>query len=501
MKLSPLTLSVCAAVVLLTQQADAKAATTAIQENADWTKDQVQAYLDKYQITYDKNDEGLFDTVQKYRDAAMVNAGLFINDKSNTVQRLIEGLKNKLETKYKLKADDVQAFTDDVQHELRQLELSGSLTQDKVKQSLDKLQHKAIKQKYLTAAQYKEISKDLQSSFATPTWFQKLFGPSTSGYFTDDAFHNWISNTITHRLQENKDLTKEQIQSIVDTLKSAIASTSSSVQDLSKLASAAWWKQLSTDIEKNAKLKQGQVTGIVDSLKDEVNAYKIFAMDYAGEASDKTQSVLGSATQYLVNTGSYLLSFIQPVKSAEERAAASASSAAASATDAAAASASSARYAAAASASSAAGAATDAAYGAAYGAGNSVSSAAAAATDAAASARDAAAASAASIHSQASQSVNDAKNSFGHFWKQKELETYKKIGYTEAHIDWVENYLSKTFQDKRNFAKETVQSAMHTIRDYLVSAKVQTAAHVDHQLKSIENLIESWRKTVVHNEL
>lgn len=419
----------------------------------------------------------------------MVNAGLFINDKSNTVQRLMDGLKNKLETKYKLKADAIQAFTDDVQHELRQLELSGSLTQDKVKQSLDKLQHKAIKQKYLTASQYKEISNDLQSSFATPTWFQKLFGSSTSAYFTDDAFHNWISNTITHRLQENKDLTKEQIQSIVDTLKSAIASTSSSVQDLSKLASAKWWKQLSTDIEKNAKLKQGQVTGIVDSLKDEVNAYKIFAMDYAGEASDKTQSVLGSATQYLVNTGSYLLSFIQPVNSVKgqvDDVVASASSAAQSATNAAGASGASAR---------------DAAYSAANDAGNTVSSVAAAATDAANGAKDAAAASVASIHSQASENVHQAKNSFGRFWRQKELETYKNIGYTEAHIDWIENYLSQTFQDKRNFAKETVQHAIQTIRDYLVSVKVQTTTHVDHQLKSIENLIDSWRKTVIHNEL
>lgn len=413
----------------------------------------------------------------------MVNAGLFTNDKTNIVQRLIDGLKIKLQKQYQLKANNIKAFTDDIQHELRQLELSGSLTQDKVKQSLNKLQHKAIKQKYVTAAQYKEIQKDLESSFASPTWFQRLFGPSTSGYFTDDSFHTWISSTITQRLQENKNLTKDQIQAIVDTLKSAITSTSSSVQDLSKLASAAWWKQLSIDIEKNAKLKSGQVTGIVDSLKDEVNAYKIFAIDYAGEATDKSQHVFGTATKYLLDTGNYIYqALINPIKSSPAQvnsAVSVASSAAASATN----------------------AAGDSASSAANAAANSASSVAAAATDAAASATDAAGSSASVLRSQATQTVNTAKNSFGNFWRQKELETYKKIGYTEAHIDWVENYLSKTFQDKTHLAKDTVQQAIRTIRQYLVQAKVQTASHIDSQLKSIESLIESWRRTIVHNEL
>lgn len=414
------------------------------------------------------------DTVQKYRDAAVVNAGLFINDKTNTVQRLIDGLKLQLEKKYKVDANNVQAFTDDIQHELKQLELSGSLTQDKVKQSLDKLQHKAIKQKYVTAAQYKEIANELSSSFATPTWYQRIFhtGPSYSSHFTDDSFHTWISSSVTQRLQENKELTKDEINAIVDTLKKAIQSTSSSAQDLAKLASPAWWKQLSRDLEKNAKLKQNQATAVIDSLKDEVNSYKIFAIDYAGDATQHSQNLLASASRYLMDTGNYIYSAVlNPIQArgSDARSAASvASTAAASATDA---------------------------------AGSSASSLQAAATDAAASATDAAAASASVLRSQASQSVNHAKNSFGHFWRQKELETYKKVGYTEAHIDWVENYLSKTFHDKTNLARDSVQDAVRTIRQYLIQAKVQTAAHIDSQLKSLEGLIESWRRTVVRDEL
>ena len=478
----PLAYAVC--LVMLANEAQAKAATTQVEDVTNWTKDQVQAYLDKYQITYDKNDETLLDTVKKYRDAAVANAGIFIGDKADSVTRLVEGLKIKLEKQYKLSANNVQGLSNDISHELKQLELSGSLTNDKVKQALDRYQHKAIKQKYVTAAQWKEISNDIQSSFASPTWYQRIFGssPAHSKNFADDSFHTWLSSSVTQRLQQNKDLTKEEIDSVIDTLNKAIASTSSSVQDLSKLGTAAWWKQFTNDLEKSAKLKQNQADAVVESLKDEINAYKIFAIDYASETAEQTQNFLLNAAQYLKDSGYDIYQKVvhplasNPKKEAEVNSALySASSAAASATNAAGASASSAH--------------------------SYVTDAASSAADAAASATDAAASSASVLRAQASESANDAKNSFGRFWRQKELETYKKIGYTEAHIDWVENYLSKTFHDKSNFAKESVHQAVRTIRQYLVNAKVQTAAHIDHQLKSLEGLIESWRRSTVRDEL
>ncbi|KAL9546287.1 hypothetical protein MBANPS3_006732 [Mucor bainieri] len=471
----PLAYAVC--LVMLANEAQAKAATTQVEDVTNWSKDQVQAYLDKYQITYDKNDESLLDTVKSYRDAAVANAGIFISDKADSVTRLVEGLKIKLEKQYKLSANNVDALSNDLSHELKQLELSGSLTQDKVKQALDRYQHKAIKQKYVTAAQWKDISNDIQGSFASPTWYQRIFGggPSHSKLFAEDSFHTWLTTSVTQRLQQNKDLTKAEIDSVVESLKNAITTTSSSVQDLSKLGTAAWWKQFSKDLEKSAKLKQNQADAVVESLKDEVNAYKIFAIDYAGETAQQTQNYLLNAAQYLKNAGyDVYQKVVHPLQANPEKDA----------------KVSGALY----SASSAAASATNAA-------GASASSLHAAATDAAAAATDAAASSASVLRAQASESVYDAKDNFGRFWRQKELETYKKIGYTEAHIDWIENYLSKTFHAKTDFAKDTVQNAVRTIRQYLVNAKVQTAAHIDSQLKSIEGLVESWRRTIVRDEL
>ncbi|CEP07731.1 hypothetical protein [Parasitella parasitica] len=471
----PLAYAVC--LVLLANEAQAKAATTQVEDVTNWTKDQVQAYLDKYQIAYDKNDQNLLDTVKRYRDAAVANAGIFISDKADSVTHLVEGLKIKLEKQYKLSANNVEGLVNDISHELKQLELSGSLTQDKVKQALDQYQHKVVKQKYVTAAQWKEISNDIQSSFASPNWYQRIFGggPSHSKFFSDDSFHTWLTSSVTQRLQKNKELTKAEIDAVVNSLQNTIQSTSSSAQDLSKLGTATWWKQLSDNLEKSAKLKQNQVEDVVESLKDEVNAYKIFAMDYAAETTHQTQSYLLDVAQYLKNAGYDMYQkVVHPLQSNPEKEAQvnkalyTASSAAASATNAADASASSLR---------------------------------AQITNAAGSAADAAASSASVLRSQASESVYDAKDSFGRFWRQKELETYKKIGYTEAHIDWIENYLSKTFHDKTNLAKETVHQAIRTIRQYLVNAKVQTAAHIDSQLKSLEGLIESWRRSTVRDEL
>ncbi|KAI8639284.1 hypothetical protein BD408DRAFT_421696 [Parasitella parasitica] len=471
----PLTYAVCLA--LLANEAQAKAATTQVEDITNWTKDQVQDYLDKYQITYDKNDQNLLDTAKKYRDAAVANAGIFISDKADSVTRLAEGLKIKLEKQYKLSANNIEGMVNDISHELKQLELSGRLTQDRVKQVLDQYQHKVTKQKYVTAAQWKEISNDIQSSFASPNWYQRIFGggPSHSKFFSDNSFHTWLTTSVTQRLQQNKELTKAEIDSVVDALQDAIHNTSSSVQDLSALGTATWWKQFSNNLEKSAKFKQNQIEDVVDSLKDEVNAYKIFAIDYATETTHQTQSHLLNAAQYLRNAGYDIYQkIVHPLQSNPKREAQvnsalhAASSAAASATNAADASASSLR---------------------------------AHVTDAAGSAADAAASSASVLRSQASETAYDAKDSFGRFWRQKELETYKKIGYTEAHIDWIENYLSKTFHDKTNLAKETVHQAVRTIRQYLVNAKVQTAAHIDSQLKSLEGLIESWRRSTVRDEL
>ncbi|OBZ82609.1 hypothetical protein A0J61_09340 [Choanephora cucurbitarum] len=461
-----LPLAYAACLLMVANQVQAKAATEQVEDIANWSKDQLQAYFDKYQITYDKNDETLLETARRYRDAAATNANIFVNDKAGSISRLMDGIKIKLEKNYKLSANQLEGLYNDLSHELKQLELSGSLTQDKVKQALDQYQRQAIKQKYLTEAQYKQLSNDISSSFAQPSWYQRILG--RDNHF-DTSFQTWMSTNVVQRLQQNKELTKEEIDQVANVLKRAIEKSSNSLQDL---ATPAWWKQLGKDLEKEGKLKQQQTEDILDSLRDEVYAYKIFATDYAGQTKQASQNALFNALHYLKDTGFGLYqAVLSPLKRGQDQS-----------------------YQAISTAQSAAHSATNAA-------GSSASSVVASMTDAAASATDAAASSASVLRSQATQSAYDAKDNFGRFWRQKEMETYRKIGYTEAHIDWIENYLSKTFHAKANFAKGTVQSAVNTIRQYLIQAKIQTAAHIDAQLKSLEGLIEHYRRTTVRDEL
>ncbi|KAI8984602.1 hypothetical protein BDF20DRAFT_398569 [Mycotypha africana] len=478
----------------------AKCKLNQVEDVSQWTQDQVQSYLDKYNIAYE-GEESPLETVKRYRDTALANANFFMSDRQSAVARIVQGLRVKLEKNYKLSQANIDSLSSDLTHELTQLSLRGQLTSDMVKQRLDKYKAKAIKQKYVTDAQWKGISNDVQEAFmgSHPAWYQKLLGllPTTSSQFGDNTFHTWVNDRVAKRLQENKELTKDQINAIVNTLQKALSSSTSSAQDMAKLGTAEWWKQVSNDITKQANIKQDQAANVMGSLKDEVNAYKIFAMDYATQASDHANNMLAAATQYLKNAGNQLYEQIaHPLKAHPEKerqvndALYTASSAAASATGAAGASASSLHA-----------KATDAAASATGAAAASASSFHAKATDAAASMANAAAQSASSITSHMGQTASNTKDTLGAYWRQKELETYKKVGYTQAHIDWIENYLSKAFADKTHIAKTSVQDTLRAIRDYLVATKVQTAAHIDAQLKSLEAVIEHWRRTTVRDEL
>lgn len=427
-----------------------------LEDLSHWTKDQAQAYLDKYHIVYDKNaqDQSLLDTVKRYHDAALANTNVFINNKTDIVNQISDA--TQLKQTYKLSTENANALANDIQHGLKQLELSGSLTREKVKRSLDRLEHKLVQQGILTESQFKQVALDIQNKFTNPTWYQRLWG---SNLFQDDAYHTWLQSTITRRLEKMKGLEEEEIKSVVERLKQAVSTTASS-SHLSKLGDANWWKSLAKDLEKNTRLTKDQIKAVVDSLGDEVTAYKIFAMDYASETAQDTEHIVWRAGRYLVNSAYGLYQAIaDPLWSQPDLVSHKASFVK-----------------------------------------NEAVSSANSAKDAATEAVKDADQSASVLRTQATQGVNDAQKSFGYFWRQKELETYRALGYKDAHVEWIQNYLSKTFNDKKNHTKDSISHAILTIRQYLVQAKVQTTNHIDAQLKSVEELVHYWTRQA-HDEL
>ncbi|KAI9254257.1 hypothetical protein BY458DRAFT_521241 [Sporodiniella umbellata] len=446
MKLSTLPLAYCAALILLVSESQARVQDGSMTDDlSQWTKDQAQAYLDKYHIAYDKNtqDQTLLDTVKKYRDAAVANTNVFINNKTDVINKMVDAVKLKLLSSYKVSTENANQLANEIQHGLKQLELSGSLTGDKVKQALDRWGHQAVKQKILTEAQFKELALDVQGHFTSPSWYQRLLGsvPSTSDLFPEDAYHTWLKSTITERLQQNKELTEDQINKVIESLKKSISS--SSTANLSKLGDVSWWQSFSNQVSHDAKLTTEQASQVAESIKDDVNAYKIFAMDYASETAQETGNAFYRAGQYVYNSGyqlyqAYIAKPLDTKSSQVQRAATQA---------------------------------TDAAYQ-----------------------------TASILRNQASQASQDAGNSIGQYWRQKELDSYRQLGYTEAHIDWIQNYLQKTFQTKKDWTKESITEGIRTLRQYLIQAKVQTTAHIDAQLKSVEELVHYWTRRA-HDEL
>ncbi|KAI8878128.1 hypothetical protein K501DRAFT_297833 [Backusella circina FSU 941] len=448
-KLFFLPISACVCLLLLSTGVHAEDLYIASTEDiGDWTKSQVRAYLDKYKIAYDQNmdEQTLMDTVKQYHDAAADNVNDFVSDKNDKINKLIDTLKIKLEKNYKISAINVEGLSDDIKHNLKQLQLSGSLQQEQVKQSLDELGRNALKKKYVTESQWKEIASDLESSFNNnPSWLQRTFSGWSSHSDPNQSIQNWVDKNVMNRLEQNKELTKQEIQTVTDTLIKAVSHAVNT--DVSKLGDRDWWNQLGDDIQTSAKLKRDQVQQVVESIRDDVISYKIFVMDYA---NDNSQHVFAAAGEYIKNAGNNIYEAIRsPIKARE----------------------------------------------------SSASSAVSVASSAAASATDAAGESASRLQAQATEAVNDAKESFARYWKDQQLETYRKIGYTEAHINWIENYLANTFFDKTSYAKDTIQNAIQTIRQYLIDAKVQTTAHVDAQIKSLESLIYSWKTTIYRDEL
>jgi hypothetical protein len=377
-------------------------------------------------------------TVKQYHDAAVSNFNSFFSDQDNQINRLMEALKLKLETQYKLASTNVDALIKDIKHRLTQLEISGHLTQDRVKNALDQMQHDAVKKKYITKTQWKDIATDLESSFAGPNWLQRILTGwggyvSDSSKFPEKSIHTWVDQHVGKNLEQKKEFTQKQIQSVLEILGNSVRSATSA--DVTQLGNPEWWNKFKADLEASGKFKKEQIATLVEYIKNDVIGYKISMMDYGNIANDRPsqQHVFSVASKYIRDTGNSIYDAIrQPMKKKEA----------------------------------------------------SLDSTISAASSAASSA--------------AAKSTNI---DFGQFWKSKELDAYRKLGYTDANIKWIQDYLSQNFNRNTIYAKETVQNALQAIRQYMTDTKVQSAAAIEDQIKAFENLVNSWKRTLSRREL
>ncbi|KAI9257233.1 hypothetical protein BDA99DRAFT_561725 [Phascolomyces articulosus] len=437
--------------------------------NAD-TQEQAIAYLKKYKIPFqhkaneaasiisdgaisifDSNkksgDDELLKTVKYYRDSVVMNLDLF----GEKIDRLLKGLQIKLEKQHQINKNNIDALIEMLQHGLRRLELRGELTREKVFTELDRLKRKAIEQHIVDEAQWKQLVNDIAGSFATDAWYRRFLGGRyhLQHENDDDGFSRWKRH-LENRLKEaNKMLSPDQVEQSLDTVQRAIHNT----PDATKLANPRWWRRVERDLKRTLN-NPDLVKDVVDSVRDDVNAYKIFAMDYAPEdVKNWIQEWCDWAHDLWNEFIQWLYRQYNDVNTPEAIRASS-------------------TY---------------------------------AVIEAHSRSVDMKAHSAETAIQSFTQAVDQAatqwRKSFAKFWLEQEKQAFKRIGYTEAHLEWIHDHLEKTIKDHTSLAKHNIDASLYQIRRYLQEAKVQSATQIEHQITRIQSLLEVWKKSLPTNRV
>ncbi|KAI9268945.1 hypothetical protein BDA99DRAFT_434826 [Phascolomyces articulosus] len=453
---------------------------------AAWSKEQYYDFLDKYNIPYKENDPSIADTVKYYKDAAAANAEIF----GSKIDHIMTGLKIKLEQQKSLSDDNMEALIETVQHKLRQLELQGQLSRDRIIQSLGSIKHDLTKKKIINEAQWREVYNDLSSSFDEnrPAWYQRVFTTSKTKEDAAASLNRWLQ-TVHASLQQQAELTQQQADSVIRQLRDSMEST----RDFNKLGNKHWRHQFKHELKNKQKqlgLTHDQMKQVMRSIERDVNGYKLFAIEYIGDKADQSQQWAEDVTHKIKESGYDTMdsiydwwttacgkarSYLTPLLGdpadpyADNSAYATIRAAVGSVTD---------DW----KASSAKAHQSKMQMQQQY-----------------AQATDEAAATLSSFKAQATEAASAWHDSFAHFWQDKEKEAYRQMGYTEAQINWIQAYLSKTFSDHHSLTKANVDHALDNIRNYLQQTQVQTQAQIQHSVDRMALLLESWKAKFYQN--
>ncbi|KAI8639916.1 hypothetical protein BD408DRAFT_484463 [Parasitella parasitica] len=469
MKLLILTTTIAAFILLFARQSSAIVRTEEVNE---WTKDNVGTYFNKYRILYDRysDPKSLSEIAQTYKDAATANAKYFLG---TNVDQILYGFTDTLSRNTYLAKNDVDSFLTDLKHQLRQLEIKGQLSKERVKAVLDKVHHQAVKQKLMTEEQWQKTYHAVEAHYERPSWFQRVIS-GKSNIIDDGAtsFNHWMQSVMDHTSHIGG-LTKEQAKDVGEQIRTSISNT-----DIHRLGDKAWLDNLSQSISKETQLKKEQLDKIIDSINRDINGYKIFGLEYTGQAKDHVRNWFEKVKYGCEDVWYQIKSFfrscqahvekifrmqqLKKPKDTAKKATASVKSIA-----------------------------------------SSLSSDWSSSSKSMAHSRTvhSALSKASSAASYATNKIHDLdpselKESFAHFWRKKEHDAYRKLGYTEAHIDWIQKYLEKTFRNQKSSVKGKTDEAAIAIKRYLDGLKVETPKQVDQSILKLKRHLEAWRTLV-----
>jgi hypothetical protein len=417
-----------------------------VQQVNTWTKDQLNQFLNKYHLNpYDKSEnlDYVLKRVQKYQTEAQQDAKYF----GVKINHFLNGARILLQQNKQINQQQLEGYIKDMQHQLRQLELQGALTNDKVEQTLDKYYRKLLKNKVISESTMASLKNDIKSNFQSkvyqpkPAWYQRIFTFRTQPYSTNleeeaanakSSINQWLDH-VQDKLKELNVLTNEQLLIIREQLNELIVS-----KRFYKLASPHWYQRLYRRLEKHAHLTQDQLNQIKDTLEDEVNAYKIFVMDYLDETNQQAKQWMGGlyghcqklayhAKTHVDDWYHHLMEKIYDYLSVSK------------------------------------------------------SKSKAMIQQSKEDVKEKASSTMDDIKSSAKHNQEEMKQHFDHYWKQKHLEAYRRLGYTEAQIDHIKNQWAQFAQQQQN----SMDQSLDQLKNYLQSTKVQTSSQIQKDMQEL----------------
>ncbi|KAI8973202.1 hypothetical protein BDF20DRAFT_881003 [Mycotypha africana] len=507
------------------------------EEVEEWTRDDVGTYFNRYKDVYErKKDYQTFgELAESYKNAAADNVKYFFG---TTVDQIVSGFSATLHKNTKLAQNDIDEYISNLKHDLRRLEIKGQLTKEHIGAVLDKAHHEAIRKKIMTEAEWKEAYARFESYFTQPTWYQRVLGRKSFLEQSASGFNNWVQS-VTDRVAHVGGLTKEQAKEIGEHVRSSVTNT-----DLQKLGDKSWLDNMTRTLSRHSQIKKDQLDKIVESLNEDIQSYRSYGLEYTGQATQEVKHWYYRIKVFWINVRSRVGSFVHHCKhnfyrtfneknikkhkshlyntasSVSSKMSSASSKASRSATSLghkASKSVTSIRYEAGKSASSVysnADRATSTLKSNAHMATNSIHSAASSISSEYDSYTNSVARSR-TMHSLYARATNapanaynrayhklhdgktDLKGSFAYFWRQKEQDYYRRLGYTEAHIDWIQNYLYKTFKKEKSSVHSKADAASIAIKRYLHGLGIQTPAQIDQNVHKLIRHLESWRTLVV----
>ncbi|GAA5801285.1 hypothetical protein EDC94DRAFT_541233 [Helicostylum pulchrum] len=470
----------CISVILLVGQSSAIVRT---EEEADWTRDSLGSYFrSKYQVFHDKkaDQKSLAETTKEYKDYLTSNSRIF----GGSVDRVLTGFTDTLSKHKGLAGNNAESFITNLKHQLRQLELKGQLSKDRVQAVLDKAHNQAIRQKILTESEWDKAYSFFTNSYQKPTWYQRVLQLNPSVEDGSSSFNNWLQSVIGH-IGHVGGLTHEQTKVIADQLRTSISDT-----EFNRLGDKAWIDNFTNAISRKTNLKKEQLDKVISSIGRDVNGYKYFALDYTGQAQDQANNWCEQVKTcvdgfwdrvhaYIKHWKSIIKSYFhinhhEPTRVFPQRVTDSIKSVAHSITDDWEAS----------SKSIVQSRSTESVKSRVYDAASQVTNAASQVTS--------------KISDIDLDQVKnfDIKDSFAHFWRSKEHDLYRRLGYTEAQIDWIQDYLTKTFKNQKSSVHSKSDEAAIAIRRYLNAVHVQNPSQIDATVHRLKRHLESWRTLI-----